>query len=68
MPYLEGRKNAEETSDWPQEKTAKQVADGLEQRQAGPQIHSGEEPRRGARRCAAAVSGHTAGAAAAVGK
>ena len=43
MPYLEG--STEETSGWTKEKNAKRVADGLEQRQAGPQIRGGEEPR-----------------------
>ena len=53
-----------------------QVADGLDgERSPGPdgldgepEIRSGEKPRRGAWRRAAAVTGHTARAAAAVGK
>ena len=70
VPYLE-RKNKEGTSCM-----LEQVADGLVgERSPGldgldgePQIRGGEKPQRGARRRAAAVSGCTAGAAAAVGK
>ena len=72
MPYLE-RKNTKETSG-----VQEQVADGLNGERSlgldgldgldgGPQIHGGEKPQRGAWRRMAAVSGHTAGAAVAVG-
>ena len=72
MPYLE-RKNTEETSgmleqvaDWLDGERSHGM-DGLDGLDGEPQIRGGEKPRRGARRRAAAVSGHTAGAAVAVG-
>ena len=70
MPYLE-RKNTEEPSGVLEQGVdglAGERSPGLDGLDGEPQIRGGEKPRRGAWRRAAAVSGYTAGAAAAVGK
>ena len=69
VPYLE-RKNTEEPSGVLEEGVdglAREISPGLNGLDGEPQIHGGEKPQRGAWRRMAAVSGHTAGAAVAVG-